>query len=118
MVPLRPEYFATIGFPLLAKSLALLRSENPSHHIEVIGIVINNRFYDGGNDGGPEKRRGMLEIVDEAEKNGWHVFENQVPHSRGFPKLMRGDLNHIGNAPIFDLFAEEFFNSLVLEEGD
>ncbi len=42
LVPVRPEYFATIGFPLLSTSLDSFRSENPSRHIEVIGIVINN----------------------------------------------------------------------------
>ena len=55
LVPVRPEYFATVGFPLLAESLDSFRAENPSHYIEVIGVVVNNGFYDGGNDGGPEK---------------------------------------------------------------
>ena len=50
LVPVRPEYFATVGFPLLAKSLDSFRTENPSHCIEVIGVVINYGFYDGGND--------------------------------------------------------------------
>jgi hypothetical protein len=76
---LRPEYFATVGFPLLAKSLDLFRTENPSHHTEVIGVAINNGFYDGGNDGGPEKRRAMREIHEEASKNGWHVSEELTP---------------------------------------
>ena len=110
-MPVRPEYFATVGFPLLAKSLDAFRTENPSHHIEVTGVVINNGFYDGGNDGGPEKRRAMPEILQEAKENGWHVFENQIPHSRGFPKLMRGDRSHAGNSWQFDLFAEEFFHA-------
>ena len=118
LVPVRPEYFATVGFPLLAKSIESFRTENPSHHIEVIGVVINNGFYDGGNDGGPEKRRAMPEIFEEANKNGWHIFENQIPHSRGFPKLMRGDRSHGGNSWRFSLFAEEFFNHLGLEESD
>ena len=109
LVPVRPEYFATVGFPLLAKSLDSFRTENPSHYIEVIGVVINNGFYDGGNDGGPEKRRAVPEILEEANKNGWHVFEKQIPHSRGFPKLMRGDRSWGGNSWRFDLFAEEFF---------
>lgn len=114
LVPVRPEYFATVGFPLLAKSLDSFRTENPSHVIEVVGVVINNGFYDGGNDGGPEKRRAMPEIHAEANTNGWHIFENQIPHSRGFPKLMRGDRSHGGNSRRFDLFAKEFFNHLGL----
>ncbi len=114
LVPVRPEYFATVGFPLLAKSLKSFRTENPSHLIEVVGVVINNGFYDGGNDGGPEKRLAMPEILEEANKNGWHIFNNQIPHSRGFPKRMRGDASHGGNSWRFELFAKEFFDHLGL----
>ena len=114
LVPVRPEYFATVGFPLLASSLRSFRVENPSHRIDVLGVVVNNGFYHGGNDGGPEKRRAMPEIIDEADKNGWHVFGEQIPHSRGFPKLMRGDRSYAGNSLRFDRFAEEFFARLGL----
>lgn len=112
LVPVRPEYFATVGFPLLAQSLDSFRTENPAHSIDVLGVVINNGFYDGGNDGGPEKRRAMPEILEEAENNDWHVFRHQIPHSRGFPKLMRGDRTHGGNSWRFRLFAEEFLDRL------
>ena len=115
LVPVRPEYFATVGFPLLAQSLAAFRAENPSHYIDVIGVVINNGFYHGGNDGGPEKRQAIQEIFEEAERNGWHVFDNEIPHSRGFPKLMRGDRRYSGKASRFWVFAEEFFVRLELE---
>ena len=114
LVPVRPEYFATVGFPLLAKSLASFRAENPSHRIDVVGVVINNGFYHGGNDGGPEKRRAMPEILEEAANNDWHIFAQQIPHSRGFPKLMRGDRSYGGNSWRFDLFAKEFFERLNL----
>ena len=55
LVPVKPEYFATIGFPLLRESLVDFRKCNKGHTIEVVGVVINNGFYDGGNNGGPEK---------------------------------------------------------------
>ena len=118
LVPVRPEYFATVGFPLLAQSLDSFKTENPAHHIEVLGVVINNGFYDGGNDGGPEKRRSMPEIHEEADKNGWHVFSYQIPHSRGFPKLMRGDRSHGGNSSQFQYFADQFFDRLGLAGDD
>ena len=117
LVPVRPEYFATIGCPLLKQSLADYRSRNRGHPIDVIGVVINNAFYDGGNDGGPEKRTALAEIKKEAAENGWNVFTCQLPHSRGFPKMMRGDLNHLGNAPSgFAGFADEFFRTLGYRE--
>ena len=65
-----PEYFATIGFPLLNYSLAGFRRDHPAHRIDVAGVIVNNGFYDGGNDGGPEKRISLADIKEEAEKNG------------------------------------------------
>ncbi len=112
LVPVRPEYFATVGFPLLNDSLSAFKRKNRSHSIDVIGVVINNAFYDGGNDGGPEKTRAMREIREEARKNRWHIFSKEIPHSRGFPKMMRGDYAHLGNAYKFNLFAMEFFSKL------
>lgn len=115
LVPVRPEYFPTIGFPLLKQSLAKFRRENRGHKISVIGVVINNGFYHGGNDGGPEKSKALEEIKQQSQKNKWHIFENEIPHSRGFPKMMRGDFTYLGNAREFGKFAKEFFNKAGFE---
>ena len=112
LVPVKPEYFATIGFPLLRQSLETFQRANRAHVIDVAGVVINNAFYHGGNDGGPEKQRALHEINSEASANGWPVFQNQIPFSRGFPKLMRGDTTYSGNAYQFPYFAREFFLSI------
>ena len=113
LVPVKPEYFATIGFPLLDDSLDAFRRSNRGHQIDVIGVVINNSAYHySGNSGGPERERSLREIRDAARTNGWHIFERQLPLSRGFPKMMRGDFNHLGDAPRYSLFAEEFFQRL------
>lgn len=116
LVPVRPEYFATIGFPLLHKSLQDFRGGNPGHEIDVLGVVINNAFYDGGNQGGPERKRAKIDIQDEAAKHDWRIFGCEIPFSRGFPKMMRGDHNWLGNAEDFRFFATEFRCSLS-EEG-
>lgn len=114
LVPVKPEYFATIGFPLLNDSLKKFRDENRGHLIDVIGVVINNSSYHlSGNRGGPEAQRSKKEIREEAAKNGWHVFEREIPLSRGFPKMMRGDFTHLGNAYKFRSFAREFFDRLL-----
>ena len=114
LVPVRPEFFATIGFPLLRESLDAFRQKSRGHEIDVIGVVINNAFYDGGNDGGPEKQQALQDIWEEADENGWELFTNEIPHSRGFPKRMRGDYRYSGNAQLFHLFAAEFFQRLGL----
>lgn len=114
LIPVKPEFFATVGFPLLRQSLTQFRSANKGHRITVTGVVINNAFYHGGNDGGPEKQAAMRDIRAEAGRNGWTIFENQIPHSRGFPKLMRGDTSWQGNAWRFDYFAKEFCDKIGL----
>jgi chromosome partitioning protein len=114
LIPVKPEFFATIGFPLLAESLANFRRRNKAHAIEVAGVVINNSFYHGGNDGGPEKQRAMDSIRNECADNGWHIFTNQMYHSRGYPKLMRGDYSYSGDAGYFWHFAKEFFDHIGL----
>ena len=113
LVPVKPEYFATIGFPLLNDSLDAFRRRNRSHQVDIVGVVINNSSYHySGNNGGPERQRAMQEIHSASHTNGWHVFENQIPLSRGFPKMMRGDFSHPGDAPLYRLFAKEFFQRL------
>ena len=114
LVPVRPEFFATIGFPLLQQSLTSFRNQNRSHNISVSGVVINNAFYDGGNNGGPEKTQAMLDIRAEAAKNGWSIYKNEMLHSRGYPKMMRGNNSYLGNAELFGRFANEFFVSVGL----
>ena len=112
LVPVRPEFFATIGFPLLNDSLADFRRKNGGHRIDVIGIVVNDATYRGNNDGGPERRRAMDEIREEATRNGWRIFENQITYSRGFPKLMRGDTNYPGDSQaVMERFVDEFFST-------
>ena len=118
LVPVRPEYFATIGFPLLQQSLDAFRNKNKGHQIDVVGIVINNSFYHGGNDGGPEKQAALRDIKKEARENGWELFSNEIPHSRGFPKQMRGDYSYPGNAVLFPKFAAEFYKRLGLVQED
>lgn len=116
LVPVRPEFFATIGFPLLRDSLADFRRHNRGHKIDVIGVVINNSSYHySGNRGGPERTRSMNEIKKEAAANEWRIFKNQLPFSRGFPKMMRGDFKSPGDALRYTRFAEEFFKSLGIQ---
>ena len=114
LVPVKPEFFATIGFPLLQQSLTDFQHRNRGQKIEVAGVVINNAFYDGGNNGGPEKVRALREVRDEAKQNGWPVFKTEIPFSRGFPKIMRGDYSYSGNAVMFSRFAKEFSDAIGL----
>ena len=115
LVPVKPEFLATIGFPLLSRSLADFRNANPAHDISVIGVVVNDTSdYQAYST--PEKDEAFREILQEAENNWWYVFDNGLIYSRGFPKAMRSaNPNWPGNAPsIFSRFANELFERLAL----
>src|SRR5205085_10100546 len=60
VVPVKPEFLAAIGLPLLARSLEVFRKENDDHQINVAGIVFNHGDYQAG----PESRRSMKEVRD------------------------------------------------------
>ena len=77
----------------------------------------HSSYHFSGNRGGPERRRSTLEIKTEAKKNDWHIFDQELPLSRGFPKIVRGDFSHQGNAPFFSLFAKVFFEHIGLDLG-
>ena len=84
--------------------------------MEVAGVVVNNSScHYSGNRGGPERARSIREISEEAKNNEWRVFENQIPFSTGFPKIMRGDFRHRGDASQYTHFAREFFDHLNLD---
>ena len=94
----------------------MFKRKNLGHKIEVSGVVINNSTYHySGNWGGPERGRSVDEIRQEATKNSWVVFDRQIPFSRGFSKMMRGDFKQLGDAPLFYNFASEFFKSIGVE---
>ncbi len=86
LIPVKSEFFSTIGFPLMKKSLDDFRSKNLAHEIDVCGVLINeneypsqynDRAYDAVND-----------IKSKADKYKWHVFPRKMTHSRGYPKMV------------------------------
>jgi chromosome partitioning protein len=85
VVPVKPEFLASIGLPLLARSLDVFRRENDDHRIEVAGIVFNHGDYQPG----PESKRSMKEVRDLSAQEGWHIFDAEIPHSKAIPKSAR-----------------------------
>ena len=86
VVPIKPEFMATIGLPLLARSLHEFRLENEDHQIEIAGLVFN---HSSSYSAGPEGQQSIEDVTNEAKKNGWHIFENQVRYSASYAKSAR-----------------------------
>ena len=107
IVPVRPEFMATIGLPLLARSLEEFQIENDDHEIEIAGLVFNHATYQSGGQE-REARKSITEVQGTANEYGWHVFENQIRYSASYPRSAREGtpLAYTGDAR--DFVIEEF----------
>jgi chromosome partitioning protein len=82
LIPVKPEFLAAIGIPLLIRSIGDFKAQHDNHTLEVVGIVFN--------DSDPqhmkkEQRLGRQDVVTLASDEGWYVFDNEVRHSDSYP---------------------------------
>jgi chromosome partitioning protein len=113
LVPIRAEFLASIGFPLLNRSIKAFQMRHEDKVIEVCGLVFND--YIRG-DVKKENRLARKDVQDKATQYGWYVFENDIPHSDSYFKSARDGLaisstkgTHDRVKSEFAAFAEEFF---------
>ena len=121
IVPVKPEFMATIGLPLLARSLAEFRIENEDHEIEIAGLVFNHSSsYSEGREG----RQSITEVQDAAQEHGWYVFENRMRYSASYARAVRegtplaitSNVQHkVSRA--FEKLKDEIFRRLGIERG-
>jgi chromosome partitioning protein len=83
LVPIKPEFLATIGLPLLATSLHSFHETNEDHKVDMAGIVFND-VADSW-----ENARAKDDVVAAAQKYGWYIFQNEISHSQSYPKGAR-----------------------------
>ena len=114
IVPVKTDFFSTVGFPLLRESLIAFKNKSPGHAIDVLGVLINNTS-------GADADLSREEIInlankDATGKNKWPVFENQMTLSTGYAKKMRDEWSrNTGKAPgEFALVGEEIIAKLGL----
>ena len=86
IVPVKPEFMATIGLPLLARSIREFGLENEDHEIEIAGLVLNDQSEYADN---AEKTRAIEEVRDMAGEHGWRIFDYQIPYSRSYANAAR-----------------------------
>jgi chromosome partitioning protein len=86
IVPIKPEFMATIGLPLLSRSLQEFCLENDDHQIEIAGLVfVHSSSYSSG----PEGQQSIKDVTKVASENAWHVCLNQVRYSASYAKSAR-----------------------------
>ena len=86
LVPVKPEFMATIGLPLLARSIQEFQIENDDHRIEIAGLVFN---HSSSYSNGPEGRQSIQEVREQASEHSWHVFDNRLRYSASYAKAAR-----------------------------
>ena len=118
LVPIRLEFLAAIGFPLLSRSIKAFQMWHEGKIIEVCGLVFND--YTRG-DVKRENKIVRKEVEDRAAEYGWYVFEHDIPHSNSYFQAARNGMpiEHTKGAhgkvkDEFSAFAEEFFGKIGL----
>ena len=86
LVPVKPEFMATIGLPLLTRSINEFKYENSDHDLDICGVVFN---HSSSYSEGPEGRQSIKEVQAEATKNGWNIYNTHVRYSASYPKSAR-----------------------------
>ncbi len=80
-VPVRPEFLATIGLPLLARSLEDFRRMHQNHRLDMGGIIFNGLRRSNTP---PEQRTSQEDVRRVAAQQQWPVFENVAHHSDSY----------------------------------
>jgi chromosome partitioning protein len=118
LVPVKPEFMAAIGLPLLAKSLLSFNSENDDHKLEICGIVFN---HSSSYSTGPEGRASIREVTAVAKEEKWQIFQNQVRYSGSYAKsaregksVRRTSYSRWWVSQEFDALRDEFLKSITL----
>lgn len=89
LVPVKPEFMATIGLPLLDRSIREFELENEDHELEIAGLILNDQSEYADNS---EKATAIREIGDTADRYRWPIFDYQIPNSRSYAKAARNGL--------------------------
>lgn len=110
LVPMKAEFLAAIGFPLLSRSIAAFKLRHENHALDVAGLVFND-VRDNR-----ESRHAIADVKVNAQKYGWHIFQRMVQHSDSYPRSAREGMSinetkgtWSTTKSQFNEFAEEFF---------
>jgi chromosome partitioning protein len=118
-VPVRPEFLATIGLPLLARSLEEFKLMHQNQEIEMGGIIFNGLRRTNTP---PEQKKSIRDVKKLSSEYGWNVLKNPAHHSDSYPAGSR-DGKPIFRTPYardyvvheFNLVAAEFLQKVGLK---
>ena len=84
LVPVRPEFLSSIGFPLLAQSVRSFKQQYPNHPLDVIGVFLANVRPDR-----PEYGRTKEATTRFASSQTWNYLTHEIRFSDSYPRGSR-----------------------------
>ena len=116
LVPVRPEFLSSIGFPLLAQSVRSFKQQYPNHQLDVIGVFLANVRSNR-----PEYGRTKEATKRFANSQVWNYLTHEIRFSDSYPRGSR-EGSSIGNTDNarqyvrreFANFAKEVFERIGL----
>lgn len=116
LVPMKAEFLATIGFPMLKRSLEAFKLRHAGKVIEICGLVLNDY-----NEKKREYRLALQDVAQASKEYGWPRFENNIRHSDSYFRAARDGKSiavvkgaHQTTKSVFFDFATEFFERIKL----
>ncbi|CNC59727.1 ParA family protein [Escherichia coli] len=82
VVPVKPEFLATIGLPLLGRSLQEFSLMHQNQSLEMAGIIFNDARRSNPP---PEQKSSKSDVKKLAKQLGWAVFDEVAHHSDSYP---------------------------------
>ena len=87
IVPVKLEFLATVGMPMLTRSLEEFRGANRDRELDIAGLILNDQSEYADT---REKVTSIKNVIALAEERGWRVFDYRIPYSRSYPHAARG----------------------------
>ena len=86
VVPVKLEFLATVGMPMLTRSLEEFGGTNRDRELDIAGLILNDQseYADSR-----EKETSIENVNALAQERGWRVFDYRIPYSRSFPRAAR-----------------------------
>ena len=84
LIPVRPEFLSSVGFPLLGRSVESFKGQYPSHSLEIVGMFLSNV-----NKGLPEYTKTKADTQEFARSQGWRFLNRDIRSSRSYTRGSR-----------------------------
>jgi len=84
LVPVKPEYLSSVGFPLLDRSISSFKQSYPTHQLDVIGVVLMNV-----DESQPEYAKASIDVQNWATSQSYPLLPHKIHFSRSYLKGAR-----------------------------